>query len=233
VSQLVVQPSATLGKDTYIQVTGGPTGGTGAVMSCGLAAGKVNNAWRALIEFDISGIPAGEIVVPTSKLTLNITTADGGRAGQTLDLVSERWGPASNTDNGYPTDGSGTAPGGAGTGWNESKVTWSDYDSDGGVHAYLWSASGVPVRGITPVAFNAPSATGAFDIGAGDSNFAALLEYARTNMGGRFFVMLKGPEINGIGDNYWQMSTSDDATAGNRPKLTVDYGPRRRFGAVV
>ena len=212
---LTLQPDATAGKDADIEQTSGSGAGGGTSLSVGvIPSGKLSNVYRSLLEFDISSIAAGSTINThaDTRLRLNITAHDSGRAGQVLARC--------------------TRPGDA-SGWLEASVTWIVYKTSNN-----WTTAGGDVSATNAVSFSAPSATGAFDIGASDANFAALLQDALDSRSGIFSVRIKGPETGGIGANIWIFDSSDHGTAGNRPELKVDYtapggAARRRSGWVA
>lgn len=197
---LLLQPDATAGKDCHIETPGTTANyGTADPLNVGVldTGGKIANTYRSLLEFDISTLPIGATITTDSKLTLIVTGHDSGRTGQALSRC--------------------TRPGDA-SGWLEAQATYAEYKTGS-----AWTTPGGDISLTNTVAFAAPSATGTFDIGFGTTQFRDLLIDARASRSDIFSFRLKGPEVGGVGSNYWAFNSSDNATAGNRPLLTIAY----------
>lgn len=188
------QPDSSTGKDTYLNEAAATTNyGTATTMIIGAIVAKAASRYNSLISFDISNIPSGS-TISAAKLTFNCTSVDFG---------------------GGFTDG--TASRLIRSDWDPATATFNIYKT-----ANNWTAGGAASNGndyssTNQVTWTAPAAAGAFDI----TGLGVLAQDAIDNRSG--ILILKLWRITAAASSDIFVSTSDDGTAGNRPKLTVDF----------
>lgn len=183
-STLTLQPDATAGKDAGIMADNATTNyGTSNEIHVIMTGGGVPR--RALLQFDLSSIPAGSTVV---SAVLTLTAFANRLSADTLAVhrVTQAW--------------------------TEAGVTYNKYDG-----TTSWGTAGGDYDATADATFVAPATTGA----TVDVAIASLVQEwvnGATNNG-----MIMKVETETGTSKGGQISSSDHATAGYRPKLVVTY----------
>lgn len=195
-AQNIYQPDATAGKDTYITSAAATTNfGTTTPAIMGQFLGST---YRILIEFDLQvggTIPAGSTIT-AAQLDLNIESVIAGGGSA-----------ASHVYRLLRAD------------WVETEATWNIYKT-----ANNWTTAGAGSDGndyttTDGVAFNLRTSAGTLSI----TGLATLVQDALDNRSSKLILLLRKDVTSDSITN--SPSSSDSGTAGNRPKLTVDYTP--------
>lgn len=206
---VVLQPDATNGKDTHINQNI-PTANNGA--STLFYVGELSDGtyYRALIQFDVSSIPSTAII-NSAVVSLMCTTEDNtGDYNISFYRALAQW---------YEGSKVGAAPdaGTDGSTWNQRNangpLTWPS--GPGG------AASGAD-RPATATATTVVSGSGArfeWNVTADVQNF---VNGTYTNNG---WWILKDPVTSVFPSSRKHFASSDNATAADRPMLTIDYSP--------
>ncbi len=195
--------------DTYVHSVNDTTNyGSSTTFSVGFNGTKGSIITRAFLEFDISDIPAGAIIISAS-LALEITAA----------------APLSN----WPSHVYRLLR----TDWEEGAATWNVYKTATSWDSLGCSTDGVDYTSVNGVAFNLPSGTGQkFIMGLG-----TLAQDALDNRLGALCLFLRRDTESGSTAMITARS-GEYGTASQRPTLTVNYTAgipilgRRRRGMV-
>lgn len=191
---LTLQPSAATGKDTYIDA-GNPTFNYG--VSTALAMTGASPVRRTFIQFDLSSIPANSTIV-SAILTLT-NTAFSGSPNITVNRITTAW---------FEGAQNGAAPSAG-----QDGSTYNLRNANGSV-AYTAGAGGDIGATIVTLPFSSFVQGGANDI-----NLTTEVQgiYAGTIANNGWALITSG------GGFAFTFASSDHATAGSRPKLTITY----------
>lgn len=176
--------------------------------------GKTNsgNIRRALIKFDVSGIPSGSTITSVI-MTLSCTQAAGGSTNVTLHRVTADWGEGTSNAGGS---------GGNGTGSTNNDATWacSFADGAGGCNT-AWTTSGGDYSGITSAttAVNAASNTYDWNDAQMVTDVQAWVDGTSSNYG---WVILGDETTN---QTAKRMGSRENGTPADRPKCHIEYNP--------
>jgi len=192
----------------YESDTGALSNGAGQhiyVGKTGAIAG--NKIRRAVVEFDLSAIPAGS-TINTATLTLNVSRSNNGAQSVTLHRLLNSWGEGT----------SDASPGGEGDGApaTTGDATW--------IHRFFntqtWTIPGGDFAAVVS-ASQTINAVGNYDwTGAGlTADVQQWFADSATNNG----WILIGNESTS--QTAKELSSRQNATPANRPTLTVDYSP--------
>lgn len=161
---------------------------------------------RALIRFDLSGIPAGATITSAS-LRLSVERSRPGIQPYSLHRLTASWGEGATTT---------TDPGGLGEPASTGDATWtarhfatSDWITSGG--DYLSTASAAAMVDVAP---STATLTGAGLI----ADIQGMVNGSATNHG---WILIG----NEAGVHNAKRFYSREGLAGMRPRLTVDYTP--------
>jgi len=187
--------------DTSIFAESDNAAGGGAHLYAGNT--QMGNARRALIRFDLSGIPS-DATVESVTLTLRLNLAPSSAAQPfRLHALAGPWGEG--TANPPGPGGQGTTPGSGDATWSANSNGTSTWTSPGG--DFVPAASGIGNSG----------AVGTDLVLAGDGlrdNVAAWLADPSTNYG---WILLGNEAANGSARRF----ASAEGTEGQRPRLTL------------
>lgn len=199
-----IQPDATAGNDTMMVSSTATTNyGTNAAIAIGDMAGASSAGYRTLIKFDLSSIPATARVLDAGVSLYEYSSSDTGGAGSWATAMIR-----------------------ALRDWVEAQATWNVYAT-----ASNWTTAGAASAGNDIAAVNSASVT--LD-GTAANAFVEWSDTTLTDDVQKF--------INGTYSNYgWRLAaptaenrgvsqmsgslfrSSDYGTAGERPKIVVDY----------
>ena len=189
---LTVQPSA---KDSTLQQIA-PTINYGSAAAIYVADRDGSRNARAVIEFDISGLPV-DMAITSATLSLyyyDYHAADGygNPSGKTVWAYK-----LTRTD------------------WVEAQVTWNIYKT-----ANNWTTAGGDYVTVTPSGGSTtfPAAAGAWM----NWNVKAIVQNAYSNGNPAEFLVRFATESR-AGGSFSYFYSKEHATAGTRPKLTIDY----------
>ena len=203
---LTVEPA----KDNTIYQESNNSNGKGVHLFAGKTGQNANFQFRrALMQFDLSAIPAGS-TIDSASLVLNVSKkppSDLGTRTFALHRLTKDWGEGS-SDAGQFADGDGTAPTTGDATWN-----FAFYSSD------QWSSPGADFIGTASATTNI-SGTGKYTW-AGDGLVADVQEWV-DNPDSNFGWILQGPDTN---QTARQFDSREATNASNRPKLTITYTP--------
>lgn len=189
----------------YEAATGNLANGAGTFMYAGNAA--TGQRRRALARFDLTSIPPGSIVVG-AQLTLNCSAVAGAAAAVTAHRVLTNWGEGASDPAG--TEANGVAP-------QANDVTW--------LHRFfagtLWTVAGGDFVAAASASTQVAAVGNQFWAGAG---MAADVQQWIDDPSISFGWMIRGGEV-GAADVGKRFDTRANATAANRPRLTVTYIP--------
>lgn len=177
--------------------------GAGTPVSVGTLATPLNGGLRSFLKYDMTSLPAG--TVTAAKLTVNVTARVTPTAFSVYRIRWSDW-----------TEGTGN-----GTATNDG-ITWNIYKA-----STNWTTAGCGDTTndydttVAVTAITAPAGTGSFDI----TGLASMVTDAVTSRSSILHLFIRQDTDSGTTDAYWQFSTAEDGTAGNRPKLTVTYTP--------
>lgn len=174
-------------------------------------AGRTNGGdlRRALVQFDLSGIPAGSTVT-SATLTLTMTRAsDTGDRTVSLHRLNEAWGEGT-ADAGGNEGGGATATPGSAT-W-DSPATGSSTWTDGGNFNATASASESISTVLQPYGFSGPGLT---------ADVAGWVANGSTNHG---WIVIGDETLNRTARRFG----SREGDPGSAPLLTVVFTPPSR-----
>lgn len=200
-AQVDIQPDASTGKDAYLidSVYAGYNTGANVVITFGKGDGYTQ---RCLLQFDLSSIPAGATIV-SAELAL-YATAKFVVQDDTYGIyrMLQAWTEGTKSFN-APADG----------------ASWNTYDGASGWQtAGASGANDVETPNIGTLLLPAAGAVNEWKIWTLDpAKVQEWLDGILTNNG----LMIRSTEA--VTKNYWSFASSDNATAGNRPKLTIVY----------
>lgn len=162
---------------------------------------------RGLIAFDLSAIPAGA-VVQEATLTLNLNRVSPSGAWEvTLHRATKDWGEG--TSNAGSPGGAG-APSAAGDAtWVHTFYSAQTWDAPGGDFVAAASAARVPALG--------PGTWGS------TAGMVADVQGWVDNPAGNFGWVLVGDESTAASGTAQRFDSSESATAGAKPALTITY----------
>lgn len=206
-SQSVYQPGAAAGKDTYFDDSNTTTNrGPDNILGIGALVAKATTVYRSIIQIDLNSPTSGD--TPTGAITITACQWDFNSSGAT----------GVNTANAYRQDQCRRPD------WVEDEATWLIFkalnnwgtagasntttDVDEGVgHTFTLTNGGA----TSPAALQILTTAG----------FVTLVQDAWDNHAGIFIPRFKAVDEGAT--NLWAPDSSDHATAGNRPKLTIDW----------
>lgn len=197
--QIVIQPDAATGEDAWIN-SAAPSLNYGAATDLVVGNnGGATNYRRALLDFDLSLIPAGSIV-----------------NSATLSLYQHAQSDTSTPQLGvYPASRSWTQGAGNGTATGDG-ATWSKYDG-----VYNWTAAGGDFGAVAGTA-SAPNSTAAWV----NISIAGLMQNWVNGTTANYGVLVKKTnEGVGTNDNKTYYSADNSTNPTLRPMLTVEYVP--------
>jgi hypothetical protein len=200
---LTLQPDATVGIDAYINA-GTPTGNYGVTTTMNVGGSGVAAAARGLLMFDISSLPVGA-TINSAILTL-YCESEINTTNRTVGVhrALTQWveGVGNNATPGAGVDGST---------WNlrnhNGSVAWAG--GAGGASGSDWTASATDSEVIT-----GPSTAFDFDVLI---DVQAWYDGSASNFGWWLINTSEGT------NTIKRFTSSDGATADNRPKLVIDY----------
>lgn len=194
----VLQPSSA---DTMIiNVTPTTNYGTNAILAIGDPSGAANAAYRTLVKFDLSSIPANARIL-SAALELNEYSA------------SDTAGVGSWAANVY----------GVLKNWVESQATWNNYSTGN-----AWAVAGLGAGDVT-VVLDSITLDGTAAAGFVTWNGSGIADAVQAWVDGSvsnygFAIIAPSAEIQGAAPLAANLFRSNDyGTAGDRPKLTVTY----------
>ncbi|MFN7022097.1 MAG: DNRLRE domain-containing protein, partial [Phycisphaerales bacterium] len=194
--------------------TGDTANGAGEVVHCGRTS--AGNIRRALMQFDLTSIPAGSTVTAVT-LTIYIEATSGGRPTETIQLrrITQSWSEG--------TSGAGSTTGGNGDAATAGDVTWTHRVFS----TQTWSTAGGSFSGTTSGSASVSSAAGprTFSAAGMVTDVQNWLNTPSTNFG----WMLVGDES--VNQSARRISSRQNSVSGRRPKLTVTYTPPAGTGA--
>jgi len=150
----VLSVGAAADNTLYESTTGGNSNGNGTAMFAGRNSGTVGSIRRAVLRFDLSGIPAGSVVTDVS-LQLYDSAANVDNAVVSMHVLANSWGEGRSAATGGQGSGAPAQGGDAtwlhrfstGTLWNtpggDFAVLPSAQTTVGGAGFYNWSGSGL------------------------------------------------------------------------------------------
>lgn len=195
---IVLQPDSS-GNDTFISGFA-PTSNFGneAQLQVGESNADTNAVQRALLKFDLSGIPSGSKII-SAILTLTLEQAGSFRASNNRTMFANRSKRA----------------------WVETEATWNIYSSGNN-----WSTAGggTNAADVDFTAFgNVAMAT--TDADESEKSMTLDADLVQEWLDGVFanngFMLSMGTESN----DMYIFHSFDSATASKRPKLTIVYSP--------
>jgi hypothetical protein len=176
--------------------------GAGPTMYVGQTQG--NGFRRAVMQFDLSSIPAGATVSSVS-LTMKVIRTRGS-GNYELHRVLASWGEgASNAG----------SPGGGGTPAMTGDATWNDRFLASGAWA-------TPGGDFSPTVSGAAGIAGAGAVVWASAGMAADVQAWLANPSQNFGWLLRAT-VETAGANAKEFGSRENGTAGNRPSLTVVY----------
>ncbi|WP_353484180.1 CHRD domain-containing protein [Haliscomenobacter sp.] len=145
-SRLDGQTTVTLAasKDNTIFSEGSKSNGTGIYLFSGRTEAKTNGVRRALVQFDVSGIPANATI---TDVKLQLTGSKQAANGVKAHRVTTVWGEG-NSDAGSQ-EGGGAAPGTNDATWAFSNFSTASWTTAGGDFAASASATANVSSGVT------------------------------------------------------------------------------------
>ena len=202
---LTIQPDAAAGKDTFLHSASATTNfSTNANLAIGEESPTVAEAYRSLITFDLSGIPAGAVLTAATLSLWEHTAvaAAGAPASWAVELRKVL------------------------VNWVEAEATWNKYSTAGG----NWGTAGcsnATDRGATVLATTTLDGTAANDFvswsGPGLMAFFQAVVDGAANYG----LLLSAPTAEMLGTTpraYSSFYSSAYATdAAKRPKLVLEH----------
>lgn len=199
---LSLQPAAAAGIDTQISIVAAQQGYNYGVQANMRVGGvNANTQRRGLLAFDISSLPAGATIT-AATLTLNCSSED---AATDFDVAVHRallqW---------YEGIRNGATPAEDGSTWDwrnwNGSVAWG---AEGGQSGTDYAASATATTTITGTGNHTWDVT---------ADVQAWYAGTATNYG--WFIINTSEATASSGKIF---DTSDNATAGNRPKLDIEY----------
>jgi uncharacterized protein (TIGR03382 family) len=207
--------SLTPGKDNtlYESATGSLSDGLGSYMF----VGRTNQASlrRGLVSFNLTSIPTGS-TINSVRLTLHVSRAASGTEPVELHMLNADWGEGSSNSD---TSGGG----GRGAAATTGDATWLDRVLGGA----RWNTAGGD--------FKAAASASTDVVGLGFYSFTSAglvtdvqrwLDNSSTNFG---WAIIGNETADGTAKRF---DSRQNATAANRPTLTIDYTPTPAPGAI-
>lgn len=201
---LTLQPAAAAGIDTMLNSIAASQGyNYGTTIQARVGTSTAAQQRRMLLAFDISSMPAGATIT-AATLTLNCSSEDGATD---YDVAVHRallqW---------YEGTKNGAAPDGGTDG-----STWNNRNENGPV---AWGAEG----GASGTDYAASATATTTITGTGNHTWDVLADvsawYAGTATNYGWFIINTSEATTNSGKIF---DTSDNSTAGNRPKLVIEY----------
>lgn len=166
---------------------------------------------RALLQFDLSSIPAGS-TVNSASLTMNLSRSAGPGGGISVGAyhVMASWGEGTSVAN--------SSAGGAGTASTAGDATWMHRSYPG----TEWNSPGGDFSGsaFTSTAIGTPEGLKTFP---STSAFVAEVQAWVNNPAGNFGLMMIGDEA--VEGGAQRFDSRENAIPSARPLLSVDYTP--------
>ncbi|GAB4324433.1 MAG: hypothetical protein Kow0074_17420 [Candidatus Zixiibacteriota bacterium] len=192
----------------YENSSGGLSNGSGQHFFVGRTGQVVDYRRRGLLQFDIAGnIPAGA-TIQSVQLTLRLSKEPLAGGPQTVQLrrLLQDWGEGASDDLG--NEGGGTLAGPGDATWLHTFYDTSLWTTPGGTFALASSAS----RVVDAVGFYTWGST---------AQMVADVQDWLDNPSMNFGWLLLGDES--VSQSAKRFDTKENATAGNRPQLLVEY----------
>ncbi len=197
----------------YENASGSVSNGAGAFFFAGRTAQGANNLRRGVLAFDLSGIAPGS-VINSVQLTLNMSRTISGASNVSLHRATSNWG-----------EGASNAPGqeGAGAASQNNDATW--------IHTFFpgsnWTSAGGDFVGAASAT---TSVAGLGSYNWSSANLIADVQAWVDNPGTNFGWVVIGDEATS--GSAKRFDTRENATAANRPLLTIDFTPIPEPGSI-